>query len=66
MAKVANLVSEIMRDTCLKHYRESFDKLGWLWAQQEAPAINKLYRENLPIVRTLVFVAILLTKDEKI
>ena len=32
-ANAAELYSALMKDFCVKSYRESYDKIGWLWAE---------------------------------
>ena len=56
-----------MRDFCVKSYRESFDRIGWLWAEDRANhELEQIYQEALPLVSSLVYIAILLTKEELI
>ena len=54
-----------MRDICVKSYRENYDKVGWLWNVTTHPA-EAAYRETLPVISALVYISILLTKEELI
>lgn len=60
----ASFISALMSDTCVKHYRESYDRRGWLWDQEDP--CSQIYQESLPVIQALVYIAILLTKEEKI
>ena len=53
-----------MKDFCVHSYRESYDRLGWLWAEQHE--LEATYRQALPLIQALVYIAILLTKEELI
>ena len=56
-----------MKDFCVKSYRESYDKIGWLWVEERnSHEMEGTYCEVLPLISALVYVAILLTKEELI
>ena len=55
----------IMNDLCIKNFRESYDRIGWLWEEDRSSVeIENLYRESLPLISAVVYIAILLTKEE--
>ena len=61
--KAANqLMCALMRDFCVKSYREHYDRQGWLWSTSASP-LTERYQKALPAIAALVRIAILLTKD---
>ena len=50
---------EIMfRDTCVKSYRESYDKVNWVMQTK-----NMIYLENLENINAIVKLALIITDD---
>ena len=64
---VGLLMSSLLRDFCVKSYREHYDRQSWLWAEERgAERLEQLYLTALPAISALVRIAILLTKMESI
>ncbi len=68
MSKAAKeLLCAMMRDFCVKSYREHYDKVGWLWSTNvETSKEEAKYQEAMPVISAVVKLAILLTKEELI
>lgn len=67
VVKVSGLYNALMQDFCVKSYRESYDKVGWLWSASKAQLEAEVtYRQALPLISALVYISILLTKEELI
>lgn len=67
MDQASNLMMTLIRDFCARSYREHYDRIGWLWSASRSDSpIEAAYREAMPLVQALVYIAILLTKEESI
>ena len=61
---IAEILSTCMRDFCVKKYRESYNKKGWLWGDLNYGMDKELakgYNEHLNDIATLIKVSICLT-----
>jgi len=59
---VSTLINTMLRDTCVKAYREAYNKQGWLWQPDET---TQKYEDKLNEISTLIKVAICLTSTQR-
>ena len=61
------LYISLLQDFCVKSYREHYDRIGWLWTEERAShELEVKWHKMLPLASALVYIAILMTKEEKI
>ena len=61
---IAEMLSTCMRDFCVKKYRESYNKKGWLWNDLSFGVDKELaaaYKTHLNDIATLIKISICLT-----
>ena len=65
---IVDLICLTMTDICVKKYRESYNRLGWLWgdlAFQQDKDLNDQYSKQLQDISNLIRVSICLTQDQR-
>ena len=65
---IVDLICLTMNDICVKKYRESYNRLGWLWDDldyQKDKDLQDQYKQHLSDIQNLINVSICLTQDQR-